>query len=281
MALHTESTRLIRSLAVIVAALAMLAAASPALAQGNQAPAAETTPAETEPVAFDLTDTADEDLMTALWGWMSKYRIGLDVEDGDWVQYESVGDGPTETLKLRLKRNEDGTVWLIETVTAEGAKTGTETHLHFEPGRPKVLDGFRVAEDGTRTEIDILEDAVSGELFMEARQTAIDALGGKKSRIMVTDCGEVQELTGPYGTFICRCVVVRLQEDLDPISFATTLRWLPEGTLFWLNEDVPRLLPMSSMLLPALLAPDEMMTVPGGMVKSHDYVLVDYSGRAE
>jgi hypothetical protein len=36
---------------------------------------------------------------------------------------------------------------------------------------------------------------------------------------------------------------------------------------------------MSAVLLPCLLSPDDMMSVPGGMVRSAYHVLVDYKGR--
>ena len=73
---------------------------------------------------------------------------------------------------------------------------------------------------------------------------------------------------------------MQVAEDVDPISFTPQRRWLSEGSLVWLSEDVPRILPMSAAILPSLLAPDDMMTVPGGMVRSAYHVLIDYKGRS-
>jgi hypothetical protein len=234
----------------------------------------------TGPVPYNMLDTADEDLFLALLGWTSKYRIGLGVQDGDWVRYESVGDGPKETLEIRASKTDAGETWIIETRTEAGSENSTEFHSLFSPGKPKLLQAFRIAEDGAREDIVPLDDTLSGELFLEARQNAIDALGGKRNEMKVTDCGYVQKLTGPFGTMMCRCIEVRIAEDVDPLSLARQRRWLSEGTLIWLNEDVPRLIPMSAVLLPSLLSPDDMMMVPGGMVRSPYHVLIDYKGRS-
>ncbi len=231
------------------------------------------------PVPYNMLDEADEDLFLALVGWISKYRIDPGVQDGDWVRYESIGDGPTETLEIRASKISAREAWIIETRTEAGSENSTEFHWLFSVGKPQVLQAFRIDESGTREDITPLDDIRAGELFLEARETAFDALGGKRNEIRVVDCGDVQKLTGPFGTKMCRCIEVRVAADIDPISFARERPWLPEGTLVWLNEDVPRLIPMSAVLLPSLLSPDDMMTVPGGMVRSPYHVLVDYKGR--
>ena len=231
------------------------------------------------PVPYNMLDEADDDLVLALMGWTSKYRIGLGVQDGDWVRYESVGDGPKETLEIRASMTDAGETWIIETRTKAGSENSTELHSLFSAGKPKLLEAFRVGEDGTREDIAPLDDERAGELFLEARQTVLDALGGNRKEIKVTDCGDVQKIKGPFGTKMCRGIEVQVAEDVDPISFARQRRWLSEGTLIWLNEDVPRLIPMSAVLLPALLSPDDMMMVPGGMVRSPYHVLIDYKGR--
>ena len=231
------------------------------------------------PVPYNMLDTADDDLVLALMGWTSKYRIGLDVQDGDWVRYESVGDDPKETLEIRASKTDAGETWIIETRTKAGSKSSTELHSLFAPGKPKLLAAFRIGEDGTREDITPLDDERSGELFLEARQTALDALGGNRKEIKVTDCGDAQRIEGPFGTKLCRGIEVQVAEDVDPISFARQRRWLSEGTLIWLHEDVPRLIPMSAVLLPVLLSPDNMMMEPGGMVRSPYHVLIDYKGR--
>lgn len=231
------------------------------------------------PVPYNMLDTADDDLVLALMGWTSKYRIGLDVQDGDWVKYESVGDDPKETLEIRAAKTDAGETWIIETRTKAGSKSSTELHSLFSPGKPKLLAAFRIGEDGTREDIAPLDDERSGELFLEARQTALDALGGNRKEIKVIDCGDAQKIEGPFGTKLCRGIEVQVAEDVDPISFARRRRWLSEGTLIWLNKDVPRLIPMSAVLLPALLSPDDMMMEPGGMVRSPYHVLIDYKGR--
>ena len=248
-----------------------------------KAPKGPKTPEEPKapkgPVPYNILDEADEDLFLALLGWTSKYRIGLDVQDGDWVRYESIGDAPSETLEIRASKTDAGETWIIETRTVAGSGSSTELHSLFSAGKPKLLKAFRVDESGTREDITPLDDIRAGELFLEARQTAFDALGGKRDEIRVVDCGDVQKLEGPFGTKMCRCIEVRVAEDVDPISFARQRRWLPEGTLVWLNEDVPRLIPLSAVVLPSLLSPDDMMSVPGGMIRSPYHVLVDYKGR--
>jgi hypothetical protein len=232
-----------------------------------------------DPVPLNILDQADEDVFLSLLGWSSKYRIGLDVQDGDWVKYESVGDAPKEILELRAKKTDNGETWLIEKRTAAGSNQSTELHALFSRGKPKLLQAFRILEDGTRQDITPLDDIRSGEIFLDVRKDALDTLGGEKN-CRVRDCGgDVQELTGPYGKLLCRCVEVQVAEDVDPVSFATRRRWLSEGNLVWLNEDVPRLIPMSAVLLPSILSPDDMMSVPGGMVRSAFHVLVDYKGR--
>jgi len=231
------------------------------------------------PIPYNILDEADEDLFLALLGWTSKYRIGRGVQDGDWVRYESLGDGPSETLEIRASKTDAGETWIIETRTEAESGSSTEFHSLFSAGKPKLLQAFRIDESGTREDITPLDDIRAGELFLEARQTAFDALGSKREEIRVVDCGDVQKLEGPFGTKMCRCIEVRIAEDLDPISFTRQRRWLPEGTLVWLNEDVPRLIPMSAVLLPSLLSPDDMMSVPGGMIRSPYHVLVDYKGR--
>ena len=236
--------------------------------------------APTMPVPYNILDEADEDLFLSLLGWSSKYRIGLGVQDGDWVKYESVGDGPRHTLEIRASMTDASGTWIIETRTEAGSGSSTELHTLLSAGKPKVLQAFRIGEDGTREDIVPLDDIRAGELFLEARQTVVDALGGKRDEIRVVDCGDVQEIEGPFGTKMCRCIEVRIAEDVDPISVARQRRWLAEGTLIWLNEDVPRLMPMSAVLLPSLLSPDDMMSVPGGMVRSPYHVLVDYKGRS-
>ncbi len=233
------------------------------------------------PVPYNILDEADEDLFLSLVGWSSKYRIGLAVQDGDWVRYESVGDGPKETLEIRASKTDARETWIIETRTLAGSESSTEFHALFSAGKPKLLQAFRIDQNGTREDITPLEDIRAGELFLETRQTVLDALGGKRNEIQVVDCGEVRQIEGPFGTKMCRCIQVQVAEQVDPISFARERRWLAEGTLIWLNEDVPRLIPMSAVLLPSLLSPDDMMTVRGGMVRSPYHVLVDYRGRTQ
>ena len=259
------------------------ASAPPTVAATSEQPE-EGKPAEEpetpdEPGPYNILDEVDNDTFLSLLGWTSKYRIGLDVQDGDWVKYESVGDGPKHTLEIRVSKTEAREMWLVETRTEAGSASSTELHALFSAGKPKFLQAFRINEDGTREDITPLDDMRSGELFLAARETAFDALGGNRDEIRVVDCGDVQEIEGPFGTLMCRCVEVRLAEDVDPISFARKRRWLPEGTLIWLSEDVPRLMPMSGVALPALLSPDDMMSVRGGMVRSPYHVLVDYKGR--
>ena len=234
-----------------------------------------------KPGPYNILDEVDDDTFLALLGWTSKYRIGLDVQDGDWVKYESVGDGPKHTLEIRVSKTKAREMWLIEKRTEAGSASSTELHALFSVGKPQLLKAFRIKEDGTREDITPLDDLRSGELFMEARETVFEALGGNRDEMRVVDCGEVQEIEGPFGTLMCRCIEVRLAEDVDPISLARVRRWLPEGTLVWMNEDVPRLMPMSGVALPALLSPDDMMTVRGGMVRSPYHVLVDYKGRGQ
>ena len=237
--------------------------------------------APTGPVPYNILDGADDDLVLALMGWTSKYRIGLGVQDGDWVRYESVGDGPKETLEIRASKTDAGETWIIETRTKAGSKSSTEFHALFSAGKPKMLEAFRIGEDGTREDIAPLSDERSGELFLQARQTALDALGGDRKKVKVVDTGDAQKIVGPFGTKLCRGIEVRVAEELDPISFARQRRWLSEGTLIWLNEDVPRLIPMSAVLLPALISPDDMMMVAGGMVRSPYHVLIDHKGRSK
>jgi hypothetical protein len=231
-----------------------------------------------EPTPFNLLEEASEEMFLSLLGWSSKYRIGLDVEDGDWVKYESLGEDPKETLEIRASKTEKGETWLVETRTVEGSGKSTELHALFSPGKPKLLQAYRVDENGVREDLTPLDDIRAGELFLEARDRAADALGGDVSEFRVSAAGDVQTLVGPFGEMLCRNVEVQVAEDVDPISFATRRLWLPEGTLLWLSEDVPRLMPMSAVLLPSLLNPDEMMAVPGGLVRSPYHVLVDYRG---
>jgi hypothetical protein len=274
---------------LVLTAIAM-AFALPALAQmgnaGSAAPGKLTLdrkveePQEMEtPTPFNILDGADEDLFLALLGWSSKYRMSPDIQDGDWVKYESLGDGPKKTLEIRAEKTDDGNIWFIETTTVEGSGNATELHSLVTPGKPKLLQAYRVAADGTREDLTPLDDAKSGELFMFARERAKEEMGGDPTKYKVYDSGEVQKLEGPFGSLMCRPIDVRIADEVNPISFATRRRWLPEGTLLWLNEDVPRLLPMEDMLLPALLSPDDFMSVQGGLVKSPEHVLVDYRGR--
>lgn len=257
-------------------------ASSPTLVKRTQEPEAGVVVQSAEvPVPYNPMDGADEDMLLALAGWSSKYRIGLDVQDGDWVKYETVGDGPRETLELRIEKNPGGDLWLTETRTPAGSTKGTETHMHFSAGKPKLLEGYRILPDGTREELAPPDDMKAGELFLEARTDAMDALGGDRTKFKVVECEDVQEITGPFGTLKCRCIEVRVAEDISPISFATTRRWLSEGTLVWFNDDVPRLMPMSAVLLPAMLEPDTFMMVTGGLVRSPYHVLVDYRRRGE
>lgn len=287
--------RIRRSLTVAVTVAALIAAAAcAALAQtapGAGQPAADPatekpavdpktvpSPKEEGRVPYNILEEADEDMFLSLAGWSTKYRTSPELEDGDWVKYESVGEGPKETLEIRASKTEEGT-WIIEKRTVAGQEGSTELHLLFTPGKPKLLRAFRVAADGTREDIEPLDEITSGELFLEARQMAFDALGGDRTKFKVYNSGDVQKLVGPFGEMLCRSVEMVVAEDVDPASFERVRRWLSEGTLLWLNEDVPRLIPMSSVLLPALVSPDDLMTVQGGLVRSTYHVLVDYKGR--
>jgi len=250
----------------------------------NEKRVAEAAAAVTEetgaPKPFNILDEADDELFLALAGFSSKYRMSPGVQDGDWVKYKTLGDGPEQFVEIRAEKEADGGVWLIETTTPVGGGESTELRLLFTPGKPKLVKALRVAADGTREDVTPLDPTRAGELFIHAKNTAIDALGGDRKDMKVYDSGDVQNLEGPFGKLTCRAVEVRVAEEVDPISFATRRRWLPEGTLIWLNEDVPRLMPMSAVLLPVLISPDDFMAVPGGMVRSPYHVLVDYKGRS-
>lgn len=279
----TVTLLLTLALAVAMTAAASAQAGSPTAAASTQKLTMEkrTEAAEipADPVPFNILEDADDDLYLSLLAWSSKYRIGLNVQDGDWVRYESLGDGPKETLEIRLTRTEAKEIWIVETRTVAGGAGSTELHVRFSAGKPKLLEAFRIDESGARHDITPLDDTTAGTIFLEARQTAFDALGGDRSKFRVSDHGDLQELEGPFGTLTCRCIEVQIAEDVNPISFETRRRWLPEGTLVWMTEDVPRLIPMSAVLLPSLLSPDDMMMVRGGMVRSPYHVLVDYKGR--
>jgi hypothetical protein len=231
-----------------------------------------------DPVPFNILDEADDQMFSCLLGWSSKYRMQPDIGDGAWVKYESLGDGPKETLEIRAERTESGQIWLIETTTKSSGAT-TELHTLFTPGKPRLMEAFRIDEEGNRHDLPILDELTNGELFLEARQIARDAVGNDPNKYKVADCPDVTEITGPFGTMMCRCVEVKIAEEVDPISFETRRLWLPEGTLIWMNMDVPRIMPMSAVLLPSLLSPDDMMSVPGGLVRSPYHVLIDYKGK--
>ncbi|MBN2565400.1 MAG: hypothetical protein JXB46_06785 [Candidatus Eisenbacteria bacterium] len=236
---------------------------------------------EKKPEPYNVLANTDETTRMALAGWSSKYRVGLRVSDGDWVKYE-VSKGPVkEIVELRSTRTEDGDTWLIEKHTAEGAEASFELHLRFAKGKPRLMAAFRVNQQGEIEHLTVPDEMTAAELVVATRDAAIDALGGDRGAMRVIDHTEAEELTGPFGTLQCRLLEVRVAEKLSPVSLTRMRPWLPEGTQLWLSEDVPRLIPMDPILLPALLSPDDTMMVQGGLVRAPGYELIDYSGRAE
>jgi hypothetical protein len=229
-------------------------------------------------VPHDILAGADETMWMALMGWSSKYRIGLHVNDGDWVKYRSFKGPVTEIVEIRASKTEDGNTWIIEKHTPEGAQVGTEMHLLYAAGQPRVLEAFTIDEKGDKLAYEIPDPMTAAELMVAAHDDAVERLGGK-GNFRVVDCPELEEKTGAFGTLNCRCLEVRVAAPISPLSLATVRPWVPEGTLLWMSRDVPRLIPMPAIILPALVAPDDTMVVPGGMVLAPYYELLDYSGR--
>jgi hypothetical protein len=231
------------------------------------------------PEPYDVLAGANEQTWLALAGWSSKYRIGLNTSEGDWVRYEITGTDPKETVELLAKRAETGDMWIIEKHAVEGSEESSEIHMLFASGKPRLLEAFRVDDKGGKTRYDIPDPQTAGELVVAARDESIENVAGDRSRIRIVDCTEREELKGQFGTLDCQCLEVRVAEELSPISFERFRPWIPEGTILWFSTSVPRLVPVDAILLPALVSPDEAMVVQGGMVRSPGYELVDYSGR--
>lgn len=224
----------------------------------------------------DISEFADDETVDALIQWSSKYRLGRDLQAGDWVKYQSIAE-PEKTLEIRLETDAEGGNWIIEKTTAEGATT--ELHLHVGGAKMDLLGGFRVDAAGNRTEFGTTDLRKIGEEVWNTREDVITSFPVVPDKVRVYACEGYEDVTVPAGTFSAKCLDVQEEDRQILALLSRQQRWISEGTKLYLCTDVPRLIPFSEVYLSALISPDDMMVVKGGLVKSHNYELVDYSGR--
>jgi hypothetical protein len=229
-----------------------------------------------EKAPYDPLANTDEITHLALAAFCSKYCIGLNVNDGDWVRYQHTRGGVTSTVELRISREENGNTWLVRTDT--GADGTTETHMLFAAGKPQLLEAYRVTDSGDIEPIAVPDPIETGLAFSERREAAIEALGqGSLSGIRVEACAGTEPLTGPFGAMNCRCLEVLIPGQVNRLSMSSMRPIEEEGTKLWFNAAVPRIIPYDAIVLPVLISPDDTMTVQGGMVRSTYYELIDWS----
>jgi hypothetical protein len=91
----------------------------------------------------------------------------------------------------------------------------------------------------------------------------------------VAHCAD-KELTGAFGSLVCSCLEGVYREELVAGWTPDQLEQMLQPMRMYLSEDVPRLLPMQTVVPWAFFAPEDFGAMKGGLVQSRSFMLTDY-----
>jgi hypothetical protein len=214
--------------------------------------------------------------MLALVQWMTPFRFGKDLKEGDWVKYGMLSGDPTQTTEIRVDGSEKGGIWIVETIT-DGSES-SEVRLLIDLGTMKVLDAFRIDEQGDKESAAPLDDERVAEIMEPVMAQGMPGMPQGLAFAGLEKCG-TEEVSGPFGSLQCACLQAQItKESLEQIPPVQTEHVIA-ATRLYLSDEVPKLMPLQAAMALALLAPDDFGQVKNGLVKCPTFVLVSHSGQ--
>lgn len=87
----------------------------------------------------------------------AQYRFGSDLKVGDWVRYQYLGpEDSTRQIELKVTGEEEGALWIVETLTNQSTNTTSAIHLLVNLPEQKFLQIFIIDEKGEKQTLPVL-----------------------------------------------------------------------------------------------------------------------------
>ena len=81
----------------------------------------------------------------------AQFRFGSDLKVGDWVRYRYLGpEDSTRQIELKVTGEEEGALWIVETLTNQSTNTTSAIHLLANLPQQKFLQIFMIDEKGEK-----------------------------------------------------------------------------------------------------------------------------------
>lgn len=231
-----------------------------------------------KPTSEETASESDKEQGLALVQWTAQLRFGKDVQEGDWVRYQSAAGAPGLETELRATKRERGGMWIVESQREAGDAKGDQIHLLVDLSTLKLIEGFRIDEKGNRESAKPLPDAKVAEIIERQRGEMLKDSGPVGAPVGWAECGKAKELTGPFGTLKCDCWRAEFDEartkGIPPAQMQAMAAW----AMMYYSEDVPRLLPLVAGIMAAMAPTDDYGKIHGGLVRSSALTLTGYGG---
>ncbi|MCK4595259.1 hypothetical protein KAT73_00630 [candidate division WOR-3 bacterium] len=235
-----------------------------------------------------LAQEMDEQLiMTAMVQYTLKYRFDSELKVGDCIEYQLLGKGEeTEKIEIKVTAEGKGDVWIEEKMQ------GQEFHMLVDLDNMKLLDGYRIDEEGNKESAPSLSDEQFAQAMSMIEKMKEQELMG--SEIIGWKKGEGEEkVEVPAGSFTCSYLEPEYSEQHEKQmeDYVTLMKeqgksseeiaeW-EKGTRLYFSEKVPKLLPFFTFSF-IFMSPDAFKEVKGGLVKVPHLLQIElksYSGQ--
>lgn len=133
----------------------------------------------TAPLAAQENDTlklSPEELATT-FHITAKFRFGPDIKVGDRVKYQIVTgeEEPkvTREIEIEVTGEENGALWIVETITAPETGASSQTHILTDPLGQNVQQIFTVDRNGEKQQLQVLELVEYYTVFSEMAEKIV------------------------------------------------------------------------------------------------------------
>jgi len=232
--------------------------------------------------AAGAQELTEKEKQLAMTQYTVPYRFDKNLQVGDWVTYQRVSEGEEiEEVELKVTKQENGGVWIVETHREGGKQKGLEMHLLVNLESLKLAKVFAVDEGGEQFEATPLDEATLSQII---------EMGKKAKRAEMTDIigwekgAEKEKVVVAGSIFECGYLEPKLSEEyIETIEdYGATVIEVKEKARLYFSEDIPRLLPMQ-IAFGWIIFIETFKEVNGGFVKSEqmNLELVGYSSQEE
>ncbi|MCK4256895.1 hypothetical protein KAX35_08405, partial [candidate division WOR-3 bacterium] len=226
--------------------------------------------------------------MTAMVQYTLKYRFDSELKVGDWIEYQLLGKGEeTEKIEIKVTAEGKGDVWIEEKMQ------GQEFHMLVDLDNMKLLDGYRIDEEGNKESAPSLSDEQFAQAMSMIEKMKEQELMG--SEIIGWKKGEGEEkVEVPAGSFTCSYLepeyseqykkriedYIKLLQEHGKSDAEIDAEISKNEPRLYFSEKVPKLLPFFTFSF-IFMSPDAFKEVKGGLAKvPHLQIeLKSYSGQ--